>query len=174
MRRPGPRAAPNFTEVKENPQAADSRRAVPANVPVMRFEELILVLLAVASSATAVYLWHTKMALGREIRALRENCRTAESENARLRQLLSALQSAENGRIARLEHDLKSPLGVILGFSTLLREFAEGQSLPALPLRCISGMDQASRKMLQIIDAAAQDPESDGDPERTVAEEKAS
>jgi signal transduction histidine kinase len=144
----------------------------------MRLEELILAILAVTSSAIAVYLWRNKVALSRQVRSLTESCRATEAENDRLKQSLSARDHAVDQRMSRLEHDLKSPLGVILGFSTLLREFAQGQSLPALPLRCISGIDQASRKMLRIIEAAAQGPESesqrDETPDKAMVQGKAS
>ena len=81
-----------------------------------------------------------------------------DSENQRLRSALTACKDRESGQICRLEHDLKSPLGVILGFSTLLREYLEGHSedlcLKFLS-RSINGIDLAARKMVQIIEAAA-------------------
>jgi signal transduction histidine kinase len=66
-------------------------------------------------------------------------------------------ETPENARILRLEHDLKSPLGVILGYCTLLREFVQSQPdrLSALPLKSVDGIDQAAKKMLQIIETAA-------------------
>jgi signal transduction histidine kinase len=132
----------------------------------MRTGTLIPGLLAAAMSAIALYFWRAKVRLQTQLRALDENYRRAESGRKR----------EESDRIARLEHDLKSPLGVILGFAQLLREFAEGQAekLPALPLRCIGGIDQASRKMLQIIEGAAQTSDSESDREKSVVGEKAS
>ena len=62
----------------------------------------------------------------------------------------------ERERIARLGHDLRSPLGAIRGFSALLREFVSKhpEDLGAFPLRTLNGIDQASQKMLEIIETA--------------------
>jgi len=78
--------------------------------------------------------------------------RDAESAKA-----LAARDTEHNERISRLEHDLKSPLGAILGFSTLLRELVHEnlQEAPPAVLRSVNGIDQAARKMLQIIEAAS-------------------
>jgi signal transduction histidine kinase len=158
--------------VEEIRKAADSWREQFPIKTRMTTGMLIPSLLALSMCAIALGLWRVAAKLKLQLRALGEDCRKAESENAQLRRSISARESGENNRIARLEHDLKSPLGVILGFSTLLGEFAHGQSeqLPSLPLRCISGIDQASRKMLQIIDAAARESESESDRERSASE----
>jgi signal transduction histidine kinase len=105
---------------------------------------------------------------------LGERCEQADSENERLRNALSARQDQERARILRLEHDLKSPLGVLLGFSMLLREYLEEHSaaLPPLPLRSINGIDQAAQKMVRIIESAADSPASRTYSEEVLVEEK--
>jgi signal transduction histidine kinase len=110
----------------------------------MRAETVTLGVVAAATAVVDLYLWRR---LAR-----------AEAEKTVLKSALSALKGDENGRISRLEHDLKSPLGVIRGFSTLLKEFVDqhSQDLPGFPLRTVNGIDQAAQKMLQIIEAAAE------------------
>lgn len=81
----------------------------------------------------------------------RMSCQAAD-----LAQALAARDIEHSQRISRLEHDLKSPLGAILGFSTLLRELVYENLSQAPPsvLKSVNGIDQAARKMLQIIEAA--------------------
>ena len=103
----------------------------------MRVETISLGVVAAASAAIAVYFWRV---------------------NVGLKNALLALKSDENDRILRLEHDLRSPLGALRGFSTLLREYVEKHSddLQAFPLKHVNGIDQAAHKMLQIIEIAAE------------------
>lgn len=121
----------------------------------MRVETLILGIVAVAASAMDLYLWRTSANLARRVAALKGRCECAESEKRALESALASLKSEENNRISRLEHDLRSPLGVIRGFSTLLKEFVENhaQDLPKFPLRTVNGIDQAVERMLRIIEA---------------------
>jgi signal transduction histidine kinase len=74
-------------------------------------------------------------------------------------QALATRDIAHGQRIARLEHDLKSPLGAILGFSTLLREIVQENLSEAPPtvLKSVKGIDQAARRMLQIIETAGEE-----------------
>jgi signal transduction histidine kinase len=139
----------------------------------MRVESVILALLAAAASAIAVLLWRTKVSLHARLAELVEHCETADLENERLRNALSAREDQECGRVFRLEHDLKSPLGVILGFSMLLREYLEGLSgdLAPLPLRSINGIDQAAQRMVRIIESAAEGTPSPDSGEEAVVEE---
>jgi signal transduction histidine kinase len=132
----------------------------------MRVETITLGLLAAAASSIAFLAWRSKVRLLARIAEL-------DSENERLRSALIARKDRESGQLYRLEHDLKSPLGVILGFSTLLREYLEGhyKDLPQVPLRSINGIDQAARKMVQIIEAAA-DGTSCASGEEAMVEEK--
>jgi signal transduction histidine kinase len=69
---------------------------------------------------------------------------------------LAARDIEHDQRILRVEHDLKSPLGAILGFSTLLRESVHEhlQEAPPSVLKSVNGIDQAARKILRIIEAA--------------------
>jgi signal transduction histidine kinase len=139
----------------------------------MRVETVILGLLAAAASAIAVLLWRSKVSLQARLAELVEHCQTADSENERLRSALAAREDQECGRIFRLEHDLKSPLGVILGFSRLLRECLEGHSedFPPLALRSINGIDQAAQRMVRIIESAAEGAPSPAGREEAVVEE---
>lgn len=123
----------------------------------MLVETVILGLWGAAASAFAWRLWREKIGLLSRLEELAAHGEKVGSENQRLQTALSAHESVENNRIRRLEHDLKSPLGVILGYCMLLREFVQGHSddLPALPLRSVNGIDQAAGKMLQIIETAA-------------------
>lgn len=123
----------------------------------MRVETLTLGIVAAAASAMDLYLWRTRASLTRRLAALAERCERAESDKTALESALVALKNEENGRISRLEHELRSPLGVIRGFSMLLNEFVDehAQDLPKFPLRAVSGIDQAAQRMLQIIEAAA-------------------
>jgi signal transduction histidine kinase len=139
----------------------------------MRVETVILGLLAASATAIALFLWRGNVTLHSRLAEVAARCEQADSENERLRSALSAREAQERGRIFRLEHDLKSPLGVILGFSMLLREYIEGQSEgpPPLPLRSINGIDQAAQKMVRIIESAADGPAAQASDEQAVVEE---
>ena len=104
----------------------------------------------------------------------RDSLVALDSENKRLRSALAAREDHESARILRLEHDLKSPLGVILGFCMLLREYVEEHpaDLPPLPLRSINGIDQAAKKMVRIVESAAQDSGFHSSGEEAGVEEK--
>jgi len=121
----------------------------------MRFDVVLLGLFAAAASAIALLSLRRSRKLGRRVTDLAAQCAKAESDKASLIRTLSILDSEENERISRLEHDVKSSLGVILGFSSLLRESVEqGPGIPSLPLKNINAIHQAATKILQIIDAA--------------------
>ena len=121
----------------------------------MRIDVVLLTLFAAAASAIALLWWRRSRKLGRLVTDLAAQCAKAESDKASLTQALSVLDSEENERISRLEHDVKSSLGVILGFSSLLRESIEQDAgAPSLPLKSINAIHQAATRILQIIDAA--------------------
>src|SRR3984885_9888638 len=121
----------------------------------MRMDLFLLGLFAAAASAMALLSWRKNRNLARRLAALKAQCAEVESEKESLLRTLSALDGEENERIARLEHDVKSPLGVILGFSTLLRESVEqAPGTSSLPLKNINAIHQAATKILEIIDAA--------------------
>jgi len=108
-------------------------RGYPSTEYRMQVETVTLGMTAAAAGVIAVYLWRTNVLLARRL-------------------------AQESSRIARLEHDLRSPVGVIRGFSALLKEFADRHTadVPGFPLRTVDGIDQAAHKMLQIIEAAAE------------------
>ena len=85
----------------------------------MRIDVVLLTIFAAAASAIALLWWRRGRKLGRLVTDLAAQCAKAESDKASLTQALSVLDSEENERISRLEHDVKSSLGVILGFSSL-------------------------------------------------------
>jgi signal transduction histidine kinase len=123
----------------------------------MRIEAVILGLFAAASSTIALWSWRTNRKVLRRIAELSEQREKAESDKASLMQALSLRESEENERISRLEHDIKSSLGVILGFSALLRELVENDpKTPQLPLNSINGIQQAAKKILFTIEAAVE------------------
>src|SRR5580658_4372291 len=123
----------------------------------MRIEITILGCLAAAASAIACWLWQTKRKIVQRLADLTAQCEKAESDKAGLMRALSLRSHEETERIARLEHDVKSPLGVILGFSTLLMEAVEQDPRERpLPLKNIQAIRQAATKILQIVDAAVQ------------------
>jgi signal transduction histidine kinase len=123
----------------------------------MRIDVVLLGLFAAAASAIALLSLLRSRKLGRRVIDLAAQCAKAESDNASLIRTLSSLDSEENDRISRLEHDVKSSLGVILGFSSLLRESVEKDpGTPSLPLKNINAIHQAATKILQIVDGAVE------------------
>jgi K+-sensing histidine kinase KdpD len=135
----------------------------------MQAENVILGLWAGAASICAAYFWRAKAILQNRLLDSTDYGKKVDSENQRLVDVVSAHKHREQLRIARLEHDLKSPLCVVLGFSTLLRESLETprQDSSHRLLSCVSGIDQAARKMVQIIESANDD--SGGSPEMDIA-----
>jgi signal transduction histidine kinase len=113
--------------------------------------------LAAVAGAVAFRLWRTSRAVARHA--------------AELTQALAMRDGEHNQRISRLEHDLKSPLGAILGFSTLLREVVHEdlQDAPPAVLKSVNGIDQAARKMLQMIETAGA-RNSRPDPQEVIVE----
>jgi hypothetical protein len=121
----------------------------------MRIEAVVLLFFATSASIIAFLSWRTNRKIMRRLAKLAEQCEMAESENTSLTRTLSLRESEENERIYRLEHDVKSSLGVILGFSSLLRELVEHDSgTPPVALKNINAIHQAATKILQTIDAA--------------------
>jgi len=119
-------------------------------------EIALLGLFAAAASAVALLYWRRSRKIGRRLADLAVQCEKAESDKASLLHALSNGDSQENERISRLEHDVKSSLGVILGFSSLLRELVEHDpGAKALPLKNINAIHQAATRILETIDAAA-------------------
>lgn len=120
----------------------------------MRVDVMILGGLAVAASAGAMVLWRANRKNLRRLASLTAQCEKAESENASLARALSLRAAEEDERFSRLEHDLKSPLGVILGFSSLLLESIEPNPIEAAGSRkSITAIHKAATKILEIVDA---------------------
>jgi signal transduction histidine kinase len=116
---------------------------------------LTLVSLCAVASAIALLSWRRSRKIGRRLADLAAHCEKTESDKASLIRKLSVLDSEENERISRLEHDVKSSLGVILGFSSLLRELVERDpGTSPLPLKNINAIHQAATKILLTIDTA--------------------
>jgi signal transduction histidine kinase len=120
----------------------------------MRIEVAIFGLFAVAASTIALLLWWKNRNIARRLAYLMAQCEKAESDKESMLRTLSTREADENERIGRLEHDVKSPLGVILGFSALLRESLEADPRAAVPLKNIYAIHQSATKILQIVDAA--------------------
>lgn len=121
----------------------------------MRIEVPALGLFATAASTIALLSCLRNRKIERRLADLAAQRDQAESDKASLIRTLSSRKSEEDERFSHLEHDIKSSLGVILGFSSLLRELVErNPGTPPLPLKNINGIHQAATKILQTIDAA--------------------
>jgi signal transduction histidine kinase len=128
----------------------------------MRIEAVVSLFFATSASIIAFLSWRTNRKIVRRLAKLAEQCEKAESDKAILTRTLSLRESEENERIYRLEHDVKSSLGVILGFSSLLRESVEHDSgTHPVALKNINAIHQAATKILQTIDAAVKGRNSD-------------
>ena len=113
-------------------------------------------ILALGSSALIGWLVWARVKLLRRLDRLNQQYEQAELEKSHLHQVFASRASEEVERFARLEHDLRSSISVIVGFSSLLREFAEKSQneQPALLLKGSSAIHQAAEKSLRILDAA--------------------
>ena len=121
----------------------------------MRIDVMLLGLIAAAACAIALLSWRRSRKLAYRLTDLAAQCENAESDKARLEQALCILSTQENEWISRLEHDVKSSLSVILGFSSLLRDLVERDpGTHPLPLKNIRAIHQAATTILQTIDAA--------------------
>jgi signal transduction histidine kinase len=132
----------------------------------MQIEVAALGVFAAAASTSALLSWRRNRGILRRLADLAAQCDQAESDKASLIQTLAIRNSEEDERICRLEHDIKSSLSVILGFSSLLREMVENDlRSPPLPLKNINAIHQAATKILKTIDAAVKGRNSpDGQP----------
>jgi signal transduction histidine kinase len=127
----------------------------------MWIEPVVLGVFAMSACIIAFLSWRTNRKIVRRLAKLAEQCEKAESDKASLTRTLSLRESEENERIFRLEHDVKSSLGVILGFSSLLRELVEHDSgTRPVALKNINAIHQAATKILQTIDAAVKGRDS--------------
>jgi signal transduction histidine kinase len=115
-------------------------------------------ILALASATLAAFSLWWGIRIGRRHAELTKRCQEAELEKSRLEQALAACEAEHGQHLARLEHDLRSSISVIVGFSSILTEEAEGDHgvQPSLVLKSASAIQQSARKSLQILDAAAE------------------
>jgi signal transduction histidine kinase len=113
-------------------------------------------ILALGSSALIGWLVWGRVKLLRRFDRLKQQYEQAELEKSHLHQAFASRANDEAERLGRLEHDLRSSISVIVGFSSLLREFAEKSpnEQPALLLKGSSAIHQAAEKTLRILDAA--------------------
>ena len=118
---------------------------------------VFLIILALLLAALSLVLLRKRLDLLRRIPELRKQCEKAELENAQLKQALSDRERKEVKRFEQLEHDLRASIGVIVGFSSLLRETldtdARSQTVPVR--KSADAIHQSAAKALRIIDAAS-------------------
>jgi signal transduction histidine kinase len=102
--------------------------------------------------------------LGR-IDALVQECERAELERSQLRQALSSRDHEETERLLRLEHDLRSSISGVVGFSSLLKESIEKDSSQGsrLLLKSANAIHQSATRTLNILDAATSGEFKQGD-----------
>jgi len=117
---------------------------------------LLAVILITASAVLIVLLLRARIKLLRRIAALIERCEAAELERSQLKQVLLSRDHQEIERVARLEHDLRSSISGVVGFSSLLREFLEKNPEQQSPLimKSASAIHQSATRTLMILDAA--------------------
>lgn len=134
----------------------------------MRFSSAILTVSAVGIAGV---LFLSRLKMRRQTAELVDRCEKAELEMSRLEQLLStsvpigasyglgASDGLDMDHFGRLEHDLRSTLSVIAGFSALIKESAEKEELPQaeMLLKGASAIQQSASKALRILDTAAEE-----------------
>ena len=121
----------------------------------MRIEVAALGIFAGAASTVALLLWRKNREIVRRLADLGAERDRAESDKQSLARTLALRNGEEDERLFRLEHDIKSSLSIVLGFSALLRESAEQdpRTFP-LPRKNIDAIHQAATKVLKTIDLA--------------------
>jgi predicted negative regulator of RcsB-dependent stress response len=115
-----------------------------------------MTILVLASGALIGWLAWGKVKLLRRLDHLSRQYQKAELEKTQLREAFANRAGKEMERFSRLEHDLRSSISVIVGFSSLLREQAEKnqKEQASLVLKGSSAIHQAAEKTLRILDAA--------------------
>jgi signal transduction histidine kinase len=116
-----------------------------------------LAVLGLVFTVSIAFLAWERNKLLRRLGELANKCQDAKIENSRLEGAISLHNRDEVEGISQLEHDLRSSISVIAGFSALLHESFENDSKPQHPflLKAAGGIHQATAKCLQILDAAA-------------------
>jgi|HubBroStandDraft_1064217.scaffolds.fasta_scaffold343563_2 hypothetical protein len=117
------------------------------------------VIFDLVAALVAVLLVWDRIKLKRRCAELIRRCEEVQLENLRLHQALSVRESGEVERLSRLEHDLRSTISVINGFSALIQESAEKDlsPSPSFLLKGASAIQQSTAKALRILEAAGQD-----------------
>jgi signal transduction histidine kinase len=110
-----------------------------------------------SATLTGFCLWG-RISIGRRLVVLAGRYKQAESERSRFEQRLAACEAEHGQHLGRLEHDLRSSIGVIVGFSSILIEQAEGDRgvQPSLVLKSARAIQQSAQKSLRILEAAAE------------------
>jgi signal transduction histidine kinase len=110
-----------------------------------------------AATLTGFSLWG-RISVGRRLAELTGRYKHAESERSRLERQLAACHAEHGEHLGRLEHDLRSSIGVIVGFSSILIEQAEGgrSVQPSLVLKGANAIHQSAQNSLRILEAAAE------------------
>jgi signal transduction histidine kinase len=105
---------------------------------------------------TGLLLWK-RVRIARRLAEAFQQCEKIELERSRLERALALREAEEGERFARLEHDLRSSISVIVGFSSILVEEADKHLGPQPPLllKSASAIQQSARKSLLILEAAA-------------------
>jgi signal transduction histidine kinase len=101
----------------------------------------------------ALFVWD-RTKLNRRLADLSARWEQAQLENSRLGQALSARESGEMERFSRLEHDLRSTISVITGFSALIKESLEQAAGPSplLLLKSANAIQESATKALRILE----------------------
>ena len=112
---------------------------------------------AMALTALSGFLLWNRARIERRLAAAFLQCEKIELERSRLEQALALREAEESERFGRLEHDLRSSISVIVGFSSILVEEADKHLGPHPPmlLKSASAIQQSARKSLLILEAAA-------------------
>jgi len=117
---------------------------------------LAFILALVSAILIALLLWE-RIKLLRRVAEMIEQCEKTERERSQTTQTLMSRDRDETERLARLEHDLRSSLSVIVGFSSVLVETLQkdlmNQSM--LLLKSANAIHQSATKSLKIIEAVA-------------------
>jgi signal transduction histidine kinase len=119
--------------------------------------EIAAAILVLISAALVAFLLKARIKLLKRIAELTQQCDKAQLEISQLRQAVSLRDREESDRFSRLEHDLRSSLSGIVGFSSLLKESLEKDSKPEtlLLLKSTQAIQQSAAKTLSILEAAA-------------------